>query len=83
MKNDPLPRLDASPGTREALLPFCRLKAGEIWKDSVAGHRVGCLDAASCEQVEYLMEDKKAALAIHDPPYNLVAFDERPLQPFH
>ena len=47
MKNNPLPRLDASPEMREALLPFCRLKAGEIWEDSRAGHRVGCLDASS------------------------------------
>ena len=28
------------------------------------------------------MGGEKAALAIHDPPYNLVAFDERPLQRF-
>ncbi len=43
------------------MLPFCRLKAGEIWEDSQAGHRVGCLDASSPEQVEYLMDDEKAA----------------------
>ena len=28
------------------------------------------------------MGGQKASLAIHDPPYNLVAFDERPLQQF-
>jgi site-specific DNA-methyltransferase (adenine-specific) len=28
------------------------------------------------------MDGKKATLAIHDPPYNLVAFDERPLEQF-
>ncbi len=82
MKNDPLPRLDTSPTIREALLPFCRLKAGEIWEDSRAGHRVGCLDASSLDQVQCLMDGRKAQLAIHDPPYNLVAFDERPLQLF-
>jgi site-specific DNA-methyltransferase (adenine-specific) len=82
MKNNPLPRLDTSPSIREALLPFCRLKPREIWEDRQAGHRVGCLDAASAEQVSYLMDGQKAQLAIHDPPYNLVAFDERPLQEF-
>jgi site-specific DNA-methyltransferase (adenine-specific) len=82
MKNNPLPRLDTSPAIRQALLPFCRLKAGEIWEDSQTGHRVGCLDATSAEQVAYLMDGQRATLAIHDPPYNLVAFDERPLQQF-
>src|SRR6266568_2975795 len=28
------------------------------------------------------MDGRKATLAIHDPPYNLVAFDERPLRQF-
>ena len=82
MKNNPLPRLDTSPEIREALLPFCRLKTGEIWEDSASGHRVGCLDAASPEQVDFLMGNDKAALAIHDPPYNLVALGERPLHRF-
>ena len=82
MKNNPLPRLDTSPTVREALLPFCRLKAGEIWEDPLSGHRVGCLDAAAADQVACLMGGQKATLAIHDPPYNLVAFDERPLRLF-
>lgn len=82
MKNNPLPRLDTSPTIRQALLPFCRLKTGEIWEDTQTGHKVGCLDAASPGQVALLMNGKKATLAIHDPPYNLVAFDERPLQQF-
>jgi site-specific DNA-methyltransferase (adenine-specific) len=82
MKNNPLPRLDESPTIRQALLPFCRLKAGDIWEDTQTGHKVGCLDAASTDQVEHLMDGQKATLAIHDPPYNLVAFDERPLRQF-
>ncbi len=82
MKNNPLPRLDESLHAREALLPFCRLKAGEIWEDPLAGHRVGCLDASAADQVERLMDGRKAVLAIQDPPYNLVAFDERPLERF-
>ncbi len=82
MKNNPLPRLDEHSEIRETLLPFCRLKRGDVWEDSVAGHRVGCLDASSREQVECLLDGQRASLAIHDPPYNLVAFDERPLRQF-
>jgi DNA modification methylase len=82
MKNNPLPRLDIDPEIRKAILPFCRLKPGQIWEDSASGHRIGCLDAASSEDIMRLMDGKKASLAIHDPPYNLVAFDERPLQDF-
>ena len=82
MKNKPLPRLDTAHVVRDALLPFCRLKAGEVWEDAKRGHRVGCLDAASGDQVAYLMEGQKARLAIQDPPYNLVAFEERPLEQF-
>jgi len=82
MKNNPLPRLDTAPTVRQELLPFCRLKAGEIWEDSESGHRVGCLDAASADQVAQVMDGQTATLAIHDPPYNLVAFDGRPLQQF-
>jgi len=82
MKNNPLPRLDTNPALRKALLPFCRLKAGEVWEDSLAGHRVACLDAAFTDQVAYLMGRERATIAIHDPPYNLVAFDELPLRRF-
>lgn len=82
MKNNPLPRVDTSPEMRETLLPFCRLKPGEIWEDARSGHRVGCLDASLLDQVQSLLDGRKAELAIQDPPYNLVAFDERPLQHF-
>jgi len=82
MKNNPLPRLDTSPDVQEALLPFCRLKRGETWEDPTVGHKVGCLDASSSEEVLSITAGEKASLAIHDPPYNLVAFDERPLSQF-
>lgn len=82
MKNNPLPRLDSDSETRAALLPLCRLKPGEVWEDHQVGHRVGCLDATCEEQVLHLLQDQKATLAIHDPPYNLVAFEERPLSQF-
>lgn len=77
MKNNPLPRLDERPDLRALLLAHCRLKQGEVWDDPVIGHRVGCLDAASTNDAEKLMQGNKAAAAIHDPPYNLVAFEER------
>jgi hypothetical protein len=51
MKNNPLPRLDTAPEVRDALRPFCRLKAGEIWEDGQTGHRVGCLDAGAADWV--------------------------------
>jgi site-specific DNA-methyltransferase (adenine-specific) len=79
MNNNPLPRLDGDPAVREALLPFCRLQTGDVWEDPLRGHRVGCLDAASVQQVSQLMGGQEAVLAIQDPPYNLVAFGERPL----
>ncbi len=82
MENNPLPRLDKDEEIRQKLLPYCRLKPGEIWTDPVHGHRVGCLDAANHEQIHELMNGRLATLAIHDPPYNLVAFEERPLAQF-
>ncbi len=82
MKNSPLPRLDEHEDLRKALLPYCRLAAGEVWSDPVRGHRIGCVDAASSTQVANLMGGQTAQLAIHDPPYNLVAFEERPVVQF-
>lgn len=82
MKNNPLPRLDQDSTIREKLLPYCRLKPGQIWIDTESGHRVGCLDAANGDDIERLMQTDKAQLAIHDPPYNLVAFEERKLHSF-
>ncbi|MCA9929693.1 MAG: site-specific DNA-methyltransferase, partial [Anaerolineales bacterium] len=67
---------------RQALLPYCRLQPGDVWEDAVSGHRVGCLDAANSAHVAQLMAGKQAQLAIHDPPYNLVAFAERPLSDY-
>lgn len=74
MKNNPLPRLDTDEEVRCKLLPYCRLAEGEIWVDDQHGHRVGCLDAACLPAIQSLVGDSRPALAIHDPPYNLVAF---------
>jgi site-specific DNA-methyltransferase (adenine-specific) len=77
MKNNPLPRLDQNPNIRQKLLPYCRVHPGQVWVDPQAGHRVGCLDAANGAHVAQLMAGQQAALAVHDPPYNLVAFPKR------
>lgn len=79
MKNNPLPRLDTSEELRQALLPFCRLRPGETWVDPQGRHKVGCLDAADTNAVLDLMDGTRADLAVNDPPYNLVAFQEREL----
>lgn len=82
MKNNPLPRLDRDEKLRQKILPFCRLKPGDIWIDPVNKHKIGCLDAARSSDVDKLMADELAKLAIHDPPYNLVAFEERQLREY-
>lgn len=46
-------------------------KYGTIWEDPIRGHKIACLDASKEEDVEKLMDGKKAILAIQDPPYNV------------
>jgi hypothetical protein len=78
--NNPLPRLDLSePALRARLLPYCRLRPGHTWADPRGRHRVACIDAADGAAVAALVAGERATLAIHDPPYNLVAFEEREL----
>lgn len=66
-----LPRLDKYPELRARLLPFCRLKFGDIWEDPASGHRVGVLDATKREHLQRLMGNFRASLAVNDPPYNI------------
>lgn len=82
MKNNPLPRLDQHSDLREKLLPHCRLSYGEIWEDPKRRHKVGCLDATNPEHISALMGNDLAHLAVHDPPYNLIAFEERDLHEY-
>lgn len=82
MINFPLPRLDQDEKLRELLLPYCRLKEGEIFVDSVVGHKVGCIDAVNEVSISDFMEGKESVLAVHDPPYNFVAFQEREIDSF-
>ena len=69
--SEQLPRLDSNPHIRKELLPLCRLQHGEVWEDSVNGHRVGVLDATVPDDLQALMGNAKANLAINDPPYNI------------
>ncbi|MFO7448201.1 MAG: site-specific DNA-methyltransferase [Ignavibacteriaceae bacterium] len=80
MINFPLPRIDGDDELRKLLLPHCRFKNGKIWKDGI--HKIGCVDAADQKALKKLMEEEKAVLAIHDPPYNFVAFEERDVNKF-
>ncbi len=82
MKNNPLPRLDKYPELKKELLPYCRLKRGEIWKDPFGKHKVGCFDATDDRDIKKILGTNKARLAIHDPPYNQVAFKEKELSEY-
>jgi hypothetical protein len=82
MHNNPLPRLDEHPEIRTQLLGLCRVKPGDVWVDPMFGHKVACMDASDIASITALMEDDRAVLAIHDPPYNLVAFETRSLDEY-
>lgn len=82
MKNYTLPRLDEDEQTRQSILPHCRLAPGEVWIDPIRGHRIGCVDATDALQIGELMEGQQASLAVHAPPYNLVAFETRSISEF-
>lgn len=73
----------ASQQTRVAILAHCRLQPGEIWHDATHGHVVACGDAADKSFVSRLLKsERKPTLAVHDPPYNFVAFKKRPVGEF-
>ncbi len=46
-------------------------KYGDIYIDPIKGHKIACLDATKKDDIQKLMLDEKASLAIHDPPYNI------------
>jgi site-specific DNA-methyltransferase (adenine-specific) len=67
-----LTRLDINDQLRIKILPFCRLKKGQIWTDPKGKHKLGVLDATSVEDAKKLFGKEKAQLVINDPPYNVV-----------
>jgi site-specific DNA-methyltransferase (adenine-specific) len=82
MVKHPLIRLDQDQELRQKLLFNCRLSPGEIWIDRSRGHRVGCLDASSREDTMKLCGTDRAPLAIHDLPYNFIAFERKRIEEF-
>ena len=83
MERNPLPRLDTDvEHLRKTLLPFCRLQTGEIWRDPEHKHNVGCGDAADYSFLKRLFNGEQAKLAVHDPPYNLVMFEQQSVEEF-
>lgn len=82
MKNFPIPRLDQNPQLHDYLHKYCRLSCGEIWIDPHSKHKIGCLDATNQDDIQSLMGEAKATLAIQDPPYNLIAFEQRQLDAY-
>ena len=71
MGTEPLSRLDSDTEIRKDLLTYCRLNPGDVWQDPVRGHKVGVLDATCLDAVSEIMRDKKAKVAVNDPPYNV------------
>jgi len=76
MSIEPFGRLDDNVEIRKRLLPFCRLRYGDVWEDRLLGHRVGVLDATNRLDIENFFENEKVTLAIQDPPYNVVVGNE-------
>lgn len=76
MIKETLERLDTTEILRQKILPYCRLKKGDIWEDAHSGHRVGVLDATNIHNVENIFNGQKATLAIQDPPYNVIVGNE-------
>ena len=70
--SEKLTRLDIDEKLREKILPYCRLKKGEVWKDTKGKHKVGVLDATNLADTQKLFGKEKAQLVINDPPYNVV-----------
>ncbi len=78
MKRTSLAKLDlVDPEVRARLLPYCRLKPGDIWRDERSGHVVGCGDATDAAFVHTVLHGQPARLAIQDPPYNVAMFERR------
>jgi len=81
--SEPLGRIDQNESVRQSLLPYCRLKQGDVWIDEVSGHRVSVGDATKGSDVSHLFyKSPHAKLAIQDPPYNIIVGNENTEQLF-
>ena len=82
MVNFPLPRIDSDSFLHSLLLKYCNFTEGDIWEDPEGKHRIGCMDASDEKAVANLLNKNKSSLAVHDPPYNFVAFNQLELENF-
>ena len=76
MKNFPIPRIDKDDKLKFFLEPYCRLNLGDIWVDPEGKHKIGCLDSSHKENVLKIVDGEIPTLAVHDPPYNMIAFNK-------
>jgi len=76
MKNFPIPRIDKDDRLRKYLEEYCRLELGQVWIDPLGKHKIGCFDSSDRKSVFNIVEDETIKLAIHDPPYNMIAFNK-------
>ena len=60
-----------TPKFGRSYFPTVGLKLGDVWEDPVHGHRIGVLDVTYSDAVSKIMGDKKAKVAVNDPPYNV------------
>jgi len=81
MKNLPLQRIDRDHRLHDHLMGHCRLAYGQKWSDPLGRHIVACMDATDTDSVGRLLT-RKARLAVHDPPYNMIAFERMDAQQF-
>ncbi len=82
MLKHPLPRLDKDIELKNLLLPYCRFSEGTIWIDKESGHKIACGNSIDQKFIQQIFQDEKAVLAIHDPPYNFIAFHKSDIQSF-
>ncbi|HEX9721754.1 MAG TPA: site-specific DNA-methyltransferase [Candidatus Paceibacterota bacterium] len=74
MESRSIQQLNIPTVTKKNALPD--FEYGMVWEDPISGHRVGCLDVSNQADVQRLMKDGEAMLAIQDPPYNVDINDE-------
>lgn len=76
MKNFPIPRIDKDDELKKLLEPYCRLNLGDTWIDPEGKHKIGCFDSSQKENVLKIIDGEVPTLAVHDPPYNMIAFQK-------
>jgi site-specific DNA-methyltransferase (adenine-specific) len=71
MAAEELQRIDGNQELHRKILPYCRVKPGEVWEDPEGRHRVAVIDATDAHAVENLFAGERAVLMVQDPPYNV------------